>query len=315
MPRVTSIGIILLLMWPAIGRAQNCCAPSVPQQGLLGETATLPQTLDIGLHYQLLRSRTMYEGSEPVDDPSNIRSVWSQTAMTLAYGIVPRVSVSAIFPYLWKKKSLDLPATGQRLEYTAEGIGDIIGMVRVSPLGRSFVNFREISFGLGMKFPTGSIDRHNYNFPLPEDLQPGTGSWDVLVSLSFYQGFEPVDIFLSGTYNITSQHEDYEFGDQFSYLLTADFHPLSRVDASAALSGIVRAMDRNNGEVLESTGRHQLWLVPGLRVTLIPEFLRLQVFFEYPLYQNVNGIQLGSHYNFRVAAAYSLPLVQSSEEE
>jgi hypothetical protein len=68
----TIFGILLFL--PAVGWAQNCCAPAVPQQGMLGETATLPHTLELGFHYELLRSRKLYDGSENIADPANTKS-------------------------------------------------------------------------------------------------------------------------------------------------------------------------------------------------------------------------------------------------
>jgi hypothetical protein len=58
-----------------------------------------------------------------------------------------------------------------------------------------------------------------------------------------------------------------------------------------------------------------MWLVPGIQVLLIPEVLRMQVFFEQPVYQHFNGEQLGSDYNIRVTAAYTLPLKKSDEDD
>lgn len=70
----------------------------------------------------------------------------------------------------------------------------------------------------------------------------------------------------------------------------------------------------DNGAQVESTGRVQVWIVPGVQVQVIPEQLRLLVYFEQPIYQYFNGTQLGSDYNGRVTAAYSLPLGSAEEE-
>jgi len=310
--------IVFLLCLPGVGRAQNCCAPAVSPQGVLGETVALPHTLEIGLHYEFLCSRGMYEGSKGIDNPRNTKTDWRRTTLAAAYGVCPQLSISAIIPYTWKKKSLDVAGTGL-LEYTSEGIGDISFLFRFSPLGRSFVDFREMSFGLGVKLPTGDADQRSSGLRLIEELQPGTGSTDYLGSVSYYQGFEPVDFFLSATYVLTTAHDDddynYEFGNQFSYLLTSNFHLGDRLDLSAALSGVVRGRDRQNGEKIHSTGRHQLWFVPGLQVQVVPEVLRLQVFYEEPVYQHFNGQQLGSEYNIRLTAVYTLPLKKSPEDD
>jgi hypothetical protein len=178
------------------------------------------------------------------------------------------------------------------------------------------VNFRELSLGLGVKLPTGATDRQMFGKDMLAELQPGTGSWDYMMSMSYYQGFEPVDFVVSATYLLTGEYDGYdfgayEFGDQFSYLLTSNFHVHPRVDLSAALSGTVRAKDRLNGVTEESTGRHQLWFMPGVQVQILPGTLRLQAFYEAPLYQHFNGPQLGSDFNARVTVAYLLPLSSS----
>lgn len=310
-----TLALSLALLCPVSARSQNCCAPSVPQQGLTGETVALPQTLQIGLHFQYLRAEGMYQCGEPVEDPGQTSSTWDQTTLTLSYGFSPRLGATAVIPYVWKCKKRYLPAVGQWISSTSDGIGDITLLVRYSPLARSFVNYRELSFGVGLKFPTGATDRRNFDFLLPEELQPGSGSWDVPISVSYYQGFEAIDFNLSATYLLTTEYDGYKFGEQFSYLASASLHVTSRLDLSLALSGIARAKDSKGGEALESTGRQQVWLVPGVQFEVLADKLMLQAFAETPLYQHFNGMQLASDFNIRVTAVGTLPLVKSEDED
>ncbi|MCK4856492.1 MAG: hypothetical protein KAT58_00825 [candidate division Zixibacteria bacterium] len=303
------------LFFTAVVSAQNCCAPTVPQQGVLGETVALPHTLEIGLHYEYLRSRRMYEGSKEVDNPGNTKTDWKRATLTAAYGIVPGFSISTIIPYTGKKKTKDIVTTRWHIENSAAGIGDISLFLRFSPLSRSFVTFRELSFSLGVKLPTGAIDRRDFGFLLSQELQPGTGSWDYQGLLSFYQGFELADLVLSGTYVLTTPHDGYEFSNQFSYLLAANFHLAEYLDMSAALSGMVRGRDRQDGAEVHSTGRHQIWFVPGFKVQVIPEVLGFQAYYEKPVYQHFHGTQLGSDYNIRLTIAYLLPLTKTTEDD
>ena len=307
---VIFVSVILVAGSAISSYAQNCCAPTVPQQGVLGETVALPHTLEIGLHYEYLRSTGMYEGRDEVDDPRLTKAVWQRATLTLAYGILPKFSVSAIIPYIWKNKEFYYDGW---FRFKPDGLSDITLMARYSPLARSFVNFRELSIGFGVKMPTGATDREYANYKLPEELQPGTGSWDYNFSLSYYQGFEPVDFYLSGTCLLTGEYEDYKFGNQFSYLLSSNFHLKEWLDVTASLSGSIKAKDEDNGEDNENTGRNQVWLIPGIQVQVIPEALRLQAYFEQPLYQHFDGTQLGSDYNIRLTAVYLLPLKKSEE--
>lgn len=313
---------VYVLVVSCAGLGQNCCAPSVPQQGVLGETAALPQTLEVGLHYQYLRSRGFYEGSEGVDNPDNRETDWHQAVLTLAYGIRNGLSVSGIVPYAWKHRTKRADDFSWKIDQRSDGIGDVTLLLRFSPITRSFVDFRELSFGLGVKLPTGSTScRDEYGLLLIEELQPGTGSWDFQASISYYQGYELVDFIVSGTYILTSEHDQsvlgntvsYEFGDQFSYLLASNFHVAGGIDLSAAFSGIVRARDRDMGEEVFATGRHQLWFIPGIKAQVIPYTLGLQLYYEHPIYQHFNGSQLGSDYNVRFSAVLTVPLGGSSE--
>ena len=313
--------VAVLLVFSGTARPQNCCAPAVPQQGVLGETVALPQTLEIGLHFEYLRARGQYEGDDKIDDPENRRTFWHRGTLTLGYGVLPGLSVTAIVPYVHKEKITYIPIRARDYTNESDGLGDITLLARYSPLARSFVNFRELSLGLGVKLPTGQTDRRNNGVLLPQELQPGTGSWDYQGSVSYYQGFEPVDFFASLTYIMTTKHHVYEFGDQFAYLLSSNFHVHPRLDLSAAISGSVRGKDRQTtrtatGSITEevaSTGRHQIWLVPGVQVQAVPGSLRLQTFLELPVYQHFDGIQVGSHYNLRLSLNYLLPL--GSQEE
>ncbi len=312
---ISSVLWLLILVCAAErGYSQNCCAPAVPQQGVLGETVALAHTLDVGFHYEFLQSQGLYAGSREITDPAETRTEWKRATITISYGIQPGLSISTIIPYLWKRKSKTIMSDGSRLTNSSRGIGDMMLIFRFSILPRSFINFRELSAGLGVKIPTGSTDHRQYGYLLPEELQSGTGSWDFNASSSYYQGFEPVDFILSITYDITTEYNDYRFGNQFSYAAMANFHPLNYLDLTASLAGIIRASDTRYDEKMESTGRNQIWFSPGVGLAILPEMLRLQVHYEWPFYQHLNGIQVGSNYNLRFSLIFTIPLTDSDED-
>ena len=326
MPRTAQV--VAALFWatllvgsvPHSGHTSNCCAPTVPPQGLLGETVALPHTLDLGLHYEYLRSAGRYEGSERIDDPENKREIWNRVTLTANYGVSRRFGVAAVVPYLWKEKSSYVASWRRRTAINTAGLGDVTLMLRFSPLVRSFVAFRELSVSFGVKFPTGATDLKESGLGLSEVLQPGTGSWDYSFGVSYYQGFDHFDCFAGLNYLLTGAHDttdySFEFGDLFSYLVTANFHLHPRVDVGLGLSGAYKTQNEMDNGVLEpNTARRQLWLVPALQVVVIPEVMRLQLFFEQPIYQDFEGKQLGSDFNIRLSATCSLPLSKGEEED
>jgi len=307
------IGFIFVALAAGAASAQNCCAPAVPQQGIMGETIALPHVLDFAAHYEYLRAEDMYIGSDCACDLNGTIATWKRATLTLAYGVSSRIGITAVVPYIWKSKTHYLPAIDAPVKNATDGLGDVSLVGRFGVIPRNFVTYRELSIGLGVKFPTGATDKRTYGFLLPEELQPGTGSWDFLSSISFYQGWELLDLYASSGCQLTTEHEGFEFGDQLSYLLSANLHIVERLDVSLAFSGTVRGKDRQDGESLESTGRHQLWIVPGLQAQVIPRWLRLQLYLEAPVYQHFNGTQLGSEYNLRLTAASSIPLFHDEE--
>lgn len=320
MPKSLLLACMVSLLLFQTGKAQNCCSPAVPPQGVLGETVALPHFLQIGLYHEYLRGRdynvsdseaTLYYGSASSD--------WRRTSLALAYGISRRFSVSAVVPYVWKRKIVEFERIGAYVKNDSHGFGDITTMVRVSLLPRDFVNFREVSIGLGMKMPTGSTSQRNSGYRLPYELQPGTGSWDYLGTLTIYKGYELVDFLASGTYVLTGKAGEkesaYEFGNQFYYLFDTNWHLSGRVDLSLALSGAVRGQDTEGGwEPVLGTGRHQMWLVPGVELMVVPGALGMQLHFEQPIYQDLDGVQLESDYNLRANFTYMLPLSSKHDD-
>ena len=306
--RKTALLSILLLLSLSTAQSQNCCAPAVPQQGVVGETVALPHTLEIGLHYELLRSCDLYIGSEQIDNSSELKSDWQRASLALAYGLSRHFSLGLVAPLVWKEKSKLVGSEALEVRKSTAGLGDLILQARYALSPRDWSNFREFSVGLAVKAPTGATDVREFGVLLPQELQPGTGSWDFYLSASYYQGWVPADILISATYALTTKYEGYRFGNQFSFLVSGIKHLHERLDLSLAGSGALKAKDRVGDKFNESTGREQIWLVPGLQYVILWEKLRFFAYVELPLYQHFNGAQLGSDFNLRFSLNYALPL-------
>jgi hypothetical protein len=274
---------------------------------VVGETVTLPNVLKLGLHYEFLRAEGMYEGSESVDDRAETREDWQRLILSAEYGLLHRLSLALQLPWIWKDKSTT------HLQNSSDGVGDMVVSLRYSPIARDFVDWRELSMGVGVKLPTGATDQTNYSTLLPEELQPGTGSWDYHLSAAYYQGWELVDVLATGTFVITTAHEEYEFGNQLSLLLIGTWHLHERADLVTGLVGAHREKDTEDGEAIENTGRDQAWLRVGGRIQVIPGLAMVQGYFDYPVYQDFNGRQVGSDFNLLVGMAWSVPLFAEEE--
>jgi len=285
--------------------AQNCCAPTVPQQGVMGETATLPQTLDFALHYEYLRSRGMYQGPDKIHDPYGTETDWHRVTATVSYGLTRRTSFTAIAPWVTKEKTRYLGASDITVLKKGDGLSDVTLLGRYSLIVRDFVNYHELSIGAGIKVPTGATDLESLGARIARELQPGTGSWDFTFMGSYYRGYELVDFYASISTLLTGEHEGYKFGNRFSFLVQSSFHVHKRLDVSAGFTGSMVGTDSYDGGPIHGTGREQIWFTPGLNLGIVPALLRLQLTGELPVYQHFNEAQLGSDYNLRASLSYS----------
>jgi len=160
---------------------------------------------------------------------------------------------------------------------------------------------------LGLKLPTGSIHERNSDGDLAErTLQPGTGSTDLLLGAYYGQHLARYN---SGWFaQALLQHrldtrEDYEPGKRVS--LDAGY----RYDATPALglmlqlNALYARKDRGSEAESDDSGGRFLFVSPGLSYALTQN-LQLYGFFQQPLYQHVNGVQLTSDWSVASGASF-----------
>jgi hypothetical protein len=151
-------------------------------------------------------------------------------------------------------------------------------------------------FGLqaGLKLPTGKYDVANDNGDVAErSLQPGTGTTDAIVG-AFYSGplGSKVAWFGSAYWNhALNEREDYKPGDRFGVDVGMSVPVAAKTSALLQLNGLWKGHESGaNGEP-DVTGGTFVFLSPGLNVSLAQK-TQLYGFVQFPLYQNVRGVQL-----------------------
>jgi hypothetical protein len=77
----------------------------------------------------------------------------------------------------------------------------------------------------------------------------------------------------------------------------------------------MKGSDKQHGMEVRSTGREQIFFVPGAQLALFSKRLVLQTYLELPVYQHFNGAQLAGDYNLRFSTSYLLSLSGSSDED
>lgn len=150
-----------------------------------------------------------------------------------------------------------------------------------------------ITFGL--KLPTGRTSVANSAGEVAErSLQPGTGTTDAILGAFFHQPFEdvPGSWFANVQFQAPlSKHDGFAPGTQLLADLGYAHRFTDRFSAQVQLNAVLKQRDRGVDAEPQDSGGQYLFLSPGVSYEL-SERWRVYAFYQHPLYQHVNGVQL-----------------------
>ena len=288
--------------------AQTCCSGGVPLSGNIGFDGADRGTFQLELSYDLNVLATLKNGAEVYDDEARER-ITQSVLMKTGYSLTSWMALDAIISYVWQSRTISYQ--GAVTNDRTNGPGDAVVMAKfvVSRLGE---NGTEIQLGAGPKIPVGRSDLPDgRGITLNADLQPGSGSWDLITWGYFLRQLKakPTAVFslrLVGRVNGTNQkylgNELYKFGNSFqAYAGIGDqFLLIGRVfSASLSFSYRLSFANRINGILLDNTGGRWMNIIPSFGWNIGPNSL-IQLVPEIPVISRVEGIQLTP--TFRIQA-------------
>jgi hypothetical protein len=216
----------------------NCAARHGGSEGEQLESYALPKgRWQTSFGYRWFRSHRHFVGSVE-QNAENVRNHTAERdraatevinhthipAAGVMYGVTDRLSVSADLPYFHALRRS--PWSGSRPTYTtgASGISDLNLMARYW-VGNPSTSFRQnVSFGLGLKVPTGN-DRVEDDFlvrvdpngsritqrrPVDQSIQPGDGGWGLLAEMQAFRNLGRVTAFANASY-LSNPREQNDF--------------------------------------------------------------------------------------------------------
>jgi len=312
MLRRHAVLIAILFLLPTAAFA-SCGAESCPMDAT-GRWAHSPFTFNVSFQYiDQDQPRVGSDDASVGEIPSEheeVRTVNRTTTFSAAYQGIPSWYFGASLPYTDRyHEHIDTEGTEPETErWTYSGIGDMEFSVARS-FGGGEKRSRQFA-SLGVKAPTGDTDVSVDGGEQPEpNARPGTGSWDLLAGLGaewrltatgLHQERNWLTLRLSATGRLNGTGtDDYKVGPELQLHGGADY-PVSHV---LGLLGQINYRYRGEDEVGSSgvpeddTGGSVLYLSPGLRVATGHQ-TSLYGLVQFPVYQNVNGIQIVSDVNF-----------------
>lgn len=209
----------------------------------------------------------------------------SSTSLALAYGWSDDLTISMRLPYVKRSNiregELEAGAPEVHAKGGSAGLGDALFFGQY----RFWKNDAQgLSLLLGVKAPTGKTNVSNLGERLETELQPGSGSWDLLSGLALSTRRGRMAYHANVLYNKTARGtRDTDLGDAFFYNAALGYrlgigdsrhaHPDSTGHSHLAwdllleLNGEWRGRNKVAGEVQPHSGGNQAYLSPGVRLS------------------------------------------------
>lgn len=296
----------------------SCCLASSNSSGV-----TLAQTLGLALQYENSDMESILHGSDELDPVEVIDRFWTMggsfavpTSMTMeklsliaVKPIGARWQMLGIVPYVRNNMDMLMKSPmGMLMPMemdTVQGLGDITAMALFTAYTDAPVRpTRRLTLGFGVKAPTGDNDERTASGRFVHAMmQTGSGSWDGLFSINYMRAFYPLVIQASAFYHLATEgDEGYEFGDQIGIDLLARYQVANYVNLGLGVHAIHAGKDEDHDgkfshpmmslvDNVANTGLTSVMLTPGVQIKIPNSGGSLDLSYQTPIYQHVNGYQ------------------------
>lgn len=332
--RLRAVTIFLLAFASVTPSFASCGSSSCPlDTHMLNLPGKGHFALDLSLQYvdqdqPRIGSRRARVGELEGEHHDEVRTLNRIATALLSYAPTDRLHLSIAVPYVSRDhlhlaSSHDHGASAVRPDHNIvpeswdlDGIGDVIVQARGEVLPIDPVTKSGLWVIGGVKLPTGAHDVRNGEGETGElPVQPGSGTTDGIVGLSYQGGFihssgasgpmgdfAVVPYFVSAMLQIRmGETRGYRLGNELQVNAGGGYPLLPRLDVLLQMNARFRAKDHIEEEPEEEglTGGTYVYASPGLRVSF-SDRASAYALVQLPLEQHVNGIQLTSNANYVV---------------
>lgn len=264
---------------PRLAGACASCGCGDPTLTAMGQEKPFKNRIRLSLEQRV--------GAHSMGDPAE-QSLVSRTLLSGSWSPTGWLTLGAQLPFIYVRSS-----AAQHEARSTLGIGDTELMVRA-------LVFRERKFsprhalGLlgGVKAPSGPRVNDSSGYPAPDDVQPGSGSWDALFGASYAYFGAQASAFLSVSYqHTTTGYRDYRRGSTFAASLAVQL-PLGALAALVlgADLGYAQASQLASGHAAPDTGGLLVSASPGIIFALRTDWL-LRLMVQLPIVERWRGHQ------------------------
>ena len=256
-----------------------------------------------GVRQDRLRAGTKKAGPEAVSDEIvPLRTRDGNWFLALDYAFDARWGLGVSLPFVQREHRQlrrDELAGDSVQNFSLDGAGDVRVLGRWQALSSVSLDrgAEAAGFTFGLKLPTGRDDVLDPNGERAEPgLQPGTGTTDLLLGVYWHR--QLVESRLSLFTRVQWQRaldrkDDYRPGDKLSLDVGVRYPLTDRFALQLQANALATAKSEGERAEPENTGGSLLTLSPGIAFGLTND-TQLYAFYQRPIYQRVNGVQLST---------------------
>ncbi len=315
--------VILLLIINSNTFSQGCCSGGAgsPIAGGAATGVLQEKQIEISLNYQFNQSNAFFTEDAEADPLFN--NLTSNYLFFRAdYGVSKKLTLSVASGYFLNKFLIE---TDNADTTSSSGLGDLIVFPRYSIYNKT-TNFKrtEIAIGLGLKIPLGAHNDSTLTYSdewigdiyqtNPPTVQTTSGSNDFMFYSFFFREYQKRKLrFFMAALHVKKgfNPSGIKYGDYTSigFFASKTFFYRWGVTSQIKAEKIDQIQSANNIDLEgfynispESTGSKKWFFIPQLSYS--QNGLTVFATSEIPLYQYLNGTQVGSQLQFTVGVNY-----------
>jgi len=304
-----SLLIGLLFVWLLLSpqnsaMAATCSCAGVPLLTSIDTSATEKGQFFVTYTTEFHQISDLVSGTRDVtDETDRDRSSFSQV-LSASYALTDRWAVSALVSYVEHSRTIGSSFLGETI---SSGIGDSVILARYTPMFITPFSRHELSFGLGVRIPTGE-DNFGDGFVFSEDMQPSSGSVGKIFWSSYSYAFnQAATVQFNASTNFTTNEENdrhYAFGDELNFALGISHSIGTRFGYSAALRYRTTKADKRSGALIPNTGGEWLDFVPAVQYAINDQF-NIALSGRIPVARKLDGVlQFTTSYSYALSLSY-----------
>ncbi|MCP5050603.1 MAG: transporter [bacterium] len=245
-------------------------------------------------HFQLMYKyhaiNDLVEGTQTVHDDTDRKRIAQSVFLEIQYSLGRNISAVALLNFTGHKREVGISSSSG---VDTRGLGDSMLSIQYTPFRDVGGKSPELSIGGGVKAPTGR-DKVELTGVAAEDMQPGTGSWDVIgwgFLTKRFQFIRGLELFAGASFRVNGTNgRDYRFGNELISSFGARLKTRGLLDYSLHARYRWSDSDKRFGGNVPNTGGNWLYLVPQLTVKAGKNFgFKTEV--ELPVYRKLNGFR------------------------